>query len=265
MKSVTLSVILFILLINVCLSQNTGKVTYTRILSLTENITEKDFELIFNENTSLFTMQINGESKVKDSEVNLNSDDNDTEVSINLALQPELPLAYFTDFYKDSLLSRVSVYSNNKNETIIVKEKIKSISWKITKEQKKIGSFVCNKAVGEFRGRTYKAWFTYDIPVKFGPWKLNGLPGLILQARDSENEVIFNSTFVEIPNPADSQDPFTNFSINNYETFSLKEYIEMKKKEHQEYIKAIQSKLPRGATFVTEDVQINRVEKEFEF
>lgn len=54
--------------------------------------------------------------------------------------------------------------------------------------------YICNKGTSTFRGRTYHAWFTVDIPVNDGPWKLYGLPGLILRVED-ENE---NFTFEAI-------------------------------------------------------------------
>lgn len=56
--------------------------------------------------------------------------------------------------------------------------------WKLHSETKKISTFLCNKATITFRGRDYIAWYTLKIPVPFGPWKLRGLPGLILEFYD---------------------------------------------------------------------------------
>ena len=74
------------------------------------------------------------------------------------------------------------------NEPVLYKDSVE-ISWKIMKAEKKIGLFKCNKATTKFRGRKYEVWFTREVPVPYGPWKFHGLPGLIVEVRDSKNDV----------------------------------------------------------------------------
>ena len=66
--------------------------------------------------------------------------------------------------------------------------------WDIKNETSIIGGFKCQKATTFFKGREYVVWFTTEITTFFGPWKLNGLPGLIVLANDKRNEVYFEIT-----------------------------------------------------------------------
>lgn len=78
------------------------------------------------------------------------------------------------------------------NQFYRIKEPLAQIDWEITSETKEIGGFSTKKATATFRGRKYEAWFCEDIPLQAGPWKLQGLPGLILEAKDTSGEVQFN-------------------------------------------------------------------------
>ncbi|PJB13377.1 MAG: GLPGLI family protein [Flavobacteriales bacterium CG_4_9_14_3_um_filter_40_17] len=99
---------------------------------------------------------------------------------------------YFKDLKKDSVFSRDIGFN-------YVAEKIPEIEWKIQNEKKKIGSYICTKATATFRGRDFVAWFTTEIPLPFGPWKLHGLPGLILEAHDPKKEIYFYFKNIKYP------------------------------------------------------------------
>ena len=76
-------------------------------------------------------------------------------------------------------------------------EALPDFKWQIQSETKKILNYTCQKALGEFRGRKYIAWFTSDIPLSDGPWKFGGLPGLILEVQDAEAYFVFTCIGVE--------------------------------------------------------------------
>lgn len=73
------------------------------------------------------------------------------------------------------------------------------INWQITGEKKKILSYNCQKATAIFRGRTYEAWFTHQIPVREGPYKFDGLPGLILEISDSQKHYEYTCIGIQQP------------------------------------------------------------------
>ena len=65
-------------------------------------------------------------------------------------------------------------------------ESLPNIDWTLTEETDTICGYPCRKATGEYGGRTWTVLYTQDIPVTYGPWKLCGLPGLVMSATDSE-------------------------------------------------------------------------------
>ncbi|HWW41472.1 GLPGLI family protein, partial [Pedobacter sp.] len=77
------------------------------------------------------------------------------------------------------------------------------LDWKISGEIDTVLSYTCQKASLHFRGRDYIAWFSTDIPVSDGPWKFNGLPGLILKIEDTEGLFRFKLVGLEqLPTPS---------------------------------------------------------------
>lgn len=77
-------------------------------------------------------------------------------------------------------------------------EKLPSLKWNITSETKELLGHTCQQASTTLYGRTWNVWFTLDIPTAEGPWLLCGLPGLILEAVDSEG--LFHFKAIELKN-----------------------------------------------------------------
>lgn len=59
--------------------------------------------------------------------------------------------------------------------------------------------YPCRKATTTFRGRTYEAWYTDEIAMDNGPWKFQGLPGLILYVKDIKEDYFFKCTALYKP------------------------------------------------------------------
>ncbi|AKK74492.1 hypothetical protein HX13_09200 [Chryseobacterium sp. P1-3] len=79
----------------------------------------------------------------------------------------------------------------------------KKPEWKILPDKEKIGNYNAQKAVTNFGGREWTAWFTQDIPFQDGPYKFYGLPGLIVKIEDatgSHSMTLVGNKTINTPN-----------------------------------------------------------------
>ena len=150
--------------------------------------------MTFNKEQSYYVTAKDSLEKTENLNVQKNTEKNDENIIYN-GLKSS-PLGDQVVFYKKSNL----IYSSFEyGEVYYVKENATKHNWKIHKETKKIGKYTCTKATMFFRGRDYTVWFTFAIPVSYGPWKLNGLPGLILEAYDTDKNLYWYFKSIEYP------------------------------------------------------------------
>lgn len=71
------------------------------------------------------------------------------------------------------------------------KENMPTFDWKMQDGDTIVCSYPCQKAKTVFRGREWNVWYAIDLPYSDGPWKLSGLPGLILLAQDAKGDFRF--------------------------------------------------------------------------
>lgn len=76
-------------------------------------------------------------------------------------------------------------------------EPLSEMAWNIVEDSTtNVLGYDCMMAETDYHGRQWKAWFTTELPMPFGPWKLHGLPGLILKA-EANGGFSFAATGIE--------------------------------------------------------------------
>ena len=71
--------------------------------------------------------------------------------------------------------------------------------WTLEDGTETVCGYTCRKATAHFRGRTWTAWYAEELAADAGPWKLNGLPGLILRAETADGAIAFEAIQVRRP------------------------------------------------------------------
>ncbi|GHT67714.1 hypothetical protein AGMMS50239_31390 [Bacteroidia bacterium] len=92
---------------------------------------------------------------------------------------------------------RLTLRNHFGGESLGYEEALPDMKWNLSNDTSTVCGYLCKKATTSFRGRNYTAWYTQEIPVSDGPWKFNGLPGLILKAIDAQEFFSFECTAIE--------------------------------------------------------------------
>lgn len=112
-------------------------------------------------------------------------------------------------------------------ELIIYEEKVPPINWIVSDTLScTISGYRCHYAEGMFGGRQWKVWFAPDIPVAYGPWKLAGLPGVILSAEESNGSYRFECIKIS------SQAKYISWYDCQYRNMQKLEWRKLNKRVH---------------------------------
>jgi GLPGLI family protein len=122
--------------------------------------------------------------------------------------------------------------------------------WTILEDTCTVLSYTCQKATTRFRGRDWTVWFSTAIPVNAGPWKLRGLPGLILKAADSRNHYVFECIGIEQLRQKKQPIITPRFRRSGFIDCSREEYRKAQKQFYENYINAL---LALGFNIIVED------------
>lgn len=77
-------------------------------------------------------------------------------------------------------------------------EPFSEIDWLIDEDRAKtVLGYQCIMATADYHSRKWTVWFTPEIPMRDGPWKLCGLPGLIMEASEPSGQHSFTANGIE--------------------------------------------------------------------
>ncbi|RMB56662.1 GLPGLI family protein [Dokdonia sinensis] len=144
--------------------------------------------------------------------------------------------------------------SDMMGKLFLIEDTLEKPEWKLEKETKNIGQYTCFKATlteeitestltsGDAQAEEVKkervttAWYTLDIPVRHGPDRFWGLPGLILEVNDGKMAMMCTKVVL---NPSEE---ITIEAPTKGKKVTQDAYDEISEKKAQEMMERYQSK-----------------------
>ncbi|WP_256006859.1 GLPGLI family protein [Pedobacter deserti] len=187
----------------------------------------ESFVLLLGKRSSLYSSYDARQSKsamekdIKD-QIDRATNPNELELTITEG-RPTSPVEFFQDLSAKKIYSKEFIGPH----AYLYDQRIPEFNWQIQKDTASIAGLKCQKAETTYMGRRYQAWFCPDLPFHSGPWKFSGLPGLIVQVKDTKSQVIFEyAGFTDV-----SSKQLTVGLPENATKLSEAEYAKLKKLE----------------------------------
>jgi len=134
------------------------------------------------------------------------------------------------------------------NKAFLIEDKLKKTDWKLEKETKNIGQYMCfkatytrdeegekyNSATNEFDPYTKTVvttvWYTPQIPLSHGPDEYWGLPGLVLEANEGKNSLLCYKVVLNPSEEINIEIPSNGKKVDQaeYDDISEKKQAEMR-------------------------------------
>lgn len=174
--------------------------THGKIRTLKMSLIASPFEARYYNETSLWvdSLKSTPEGKAKYMEIIKKACmtiEPDGSVSFDMRKGPTKPTnSYvFTNLAKD----RLTLYDRFGEDYGYYTEPLNEMQWSIVEDSTAtVLGYECIMAESDYHGRHWKAWFAPELPMPFGPWKLHGLPGIILKA-EADGGFSFAATGLE--------------------------------------------------------------------
>lgn len=139
------------------------------------------------------------------------------------ALEGKLSNGEFMTIFKNYPEGRVTHTEKICLDWLRYEEAMPDMEWVLTDSVTDVLGYECRAAVCNFRGREWTAFYSEEIPIMEGPWKLQGLPGLIMKASDKDGHYRFECIGIK----SNASRPITIYKVP-YNTTGRAKYYDAK-------------------------------------
>ncbi len=145
------------------------------------------------------------------------------------------------EVFKNFPLGHITYIDKVIKETYNVITLQEKINWQLEDRDSVIMGYPCSMATTDYLGRKWTAWYSKNISVPDGPWKLYGLPGLIIFAEDSTH--IFSFCCIGINK---SSDVLVTIPEGDFKSATMRQLNHLYRTKVENPITFLKSSVPEG-------------------